>query len=133
MVTFKYQESLFGTKKPIADLFIKSRSGEWVKFHPYIDSGADVTLIPLSIGRLAGLTTEGKRVHTIGGISGGIPVIYHTLEFRIGNITVMTEVAWAQVENVPSLLGRKDIFDKFHITFKQDEGKIIFTEVKSKK
>lgn len=38
--------------RPVADIEFKSVAGEWIECHPYIDSGADVTLLPLSLGRL---------------------------------------------------------------------------------
>ncbi|OGE31098.1 hypothetical protein A2631_05500 [Candidatus Daviesbacteria bacterium RIFCSPHIGHO2_01_FULL_44_29] len=127
MIVFEYRADKFGQKRPLVDLHLKTRSGEWTTIHPFIDSGADVSLIPLSIGHLVGLSSIGKKVRRIGGISGGIPVIYTTIWTKIGKTELQAEVAWAQIENVPTLLGRRDFFDKFHITFKQNEGKIIFS------
>lgn len=129
MITFEYRKDQFGTKRPLAQVSYKIKSGKWIGFNHYIDSGADVTLIPLTVGQAIGLTAEGKTIKRIGGISGGIPVIYNNLKIKIGDTELTAQVAWAQVNNVPTLLGRKDIFDKFHITFKQDAGKIIFSEV----
>ncbi|MEA2055203.1 MAG: hypothetical protein U9O96_08920 [Candidatus Thermoplasmatota archaeon] len=36
------------------------------------------------------------------------------------------EIGWALVEGVPLLLGRHTIFDKFNITFKENNGEIVF-------
>lgn len=110
----------------MADVFLKSKSGGWIEFHPYIDSGADVTLIPLSLGKLIGLSQDHKRVYQISGIRGSVSVIYSQIFMKIGGIEIRTKIAWTLVENVPPLLGRANIFDKFHITFKQDQEEIIF-------
>ena len=49
---------------------------------------------------------------------------------RIGDMELEPRVAWALIEETPPLLGRLDIFDKFNITFKEKEGKIIFEVLK---
>lgn len=131
MIVFKYKaESISsnGTlvKRPIADIFLQSASGEWIKFHPYIDSGADLTLIPLSLGKLLGFSTRGKKVETIGGISKGVPVIYIKNPMRIGVFTFESHIGWTQIEDVPTLLGRADVFDQFDVSFKQKDDIIIF-------
>lgn len=126
MIIFRYKKELSGIKRPVADVFLKSQLGGWIEFHPYIDSGADVTLIPLTLGKLIGLSKNHKKVEKIGGIRGTVPVIYSQTMMRIGGIEMNINIAWALSEKVPPLLGRKDIFDKFHITFKQDEEEVIF-------
>lgn len=128
MIVFKYKKEVSGVKRPVADVFLKAKSDYWIEFHPYIDSGADVTLIPLSLGKLVGLSRIEKKIEHIGGIRGSVPVIYSQMLMKIGGIEIKTKVAWALIEEVPPLLGRQDIFDKFHIIFKQDKEQIIFDE-----
>ncbi|MFQ6119329.1 MAG: hypothetical protein ACE5KE_05510, partial [Methanosarcinales archaeon] len=57
-VEFKYRKEkslIFGKiLRPVACVEFKSMKGEWIEVRPYIDSGADITLIPLSLGRLLG-------------------------------------------------------------------------------
>lgn len=135
MIVFKYKQEPSRTKgkfikRPVADLFLKSKSGGWIEFHPYIDSGADVTLIPLSLGNLLGLKLGQGKIEQIGGIRGSVPVIYQKLQAKIGGIELSIQLAWVLIENVPPLLGRADIFDYFHVTFKQDQGVIIFEDIK---
>lgn len=129
MIIFKYKKELSGVKRPVADVFLKSKLGGWIEFHPYIDSGADITLIPLSLGNLIGLNKDHRKVEQIGGIRGSVPVIYYQSEMKIGGIEMDVNIAWALSEKIPPLLGRKDIFDKFHITFKQDKEEIIFNKI----
>lgn len=134
MIIFKYKLEPSRAKdhfilRPVADIYIQSKSGKWIKFHPYIDSGADVTLIPLSLGKLIGLTIDEKKIEQIGGIRGSVPVIYFKQDLKIGGIQIPTQIAWALIEEVPPLLGRTDIFDKFNVQFRQKEGLIIFNEI----
>jgi len=76
----------------------------------YIDSGADVTLIPLSFGRLLGLELKKEDIKHLRGVGGGeVPVIVTNAEIRMNN-----------------LLGRSDLFDRFKVVFDQTERVIIF-------
>lgn len=131
MISFKYKEESLGPnkgkiKRPVADIFIKTKANSWIEFHPYIDSGADVTLIPLSLGRLIGLVADENKIQQIGGIRGSVPVIYSKIDMMIGKYKIEADIVWALIEDVPPLLGRKDIFDFFKITFQQYKELIIF-------
>lgn len=131
MIVFRYKQESSRIpgkliSRPVAEIYLKSKSGSWIKFNPYIDSGADVTLIPLSLGKLIGFSIDEKKIEQIGGIRGSIPVIYFKKEIRIGNIQFPIQIAWALIEEVPPLLGRTDVFDKFNVLFKQKEGLILF-------
>lgn len=128
---FKYRKEKTGllqknTLRPVADVFLKKENGGWFLFRPYIDSGADVTLVPYSVGLTIGLDSKKFRVETLGGISGGLKVIYTKIKMRIGEKTFDVKIAWSQTDNVPSLLGREDIFNKFKITFDERREEIIF-------
>ena len=127
MIVFSYRKEI-GRKgtvifRPVADIEFKSMQGEWIDCHPYIDSGADVTLIPLSLGRLLGLEIEKDKIEELYGLgSQGIPIIFKNVEVRIREFEFNTKIAWALSEEVVPLLGRTGIFDNFHINFKQDQG-----------
>ncbi len=112
--------------RPVAKVYIKSLQGEWLPFVPYIDSGADITLIPFSLGIKLGFEPS-KDIMDLHGVRGiGLPVEIRRVKMRIGNMELEPRVAWALIEEAPPLLGRLDIFDKFIITFREKEGKIIF-------
>lgn len=120
-------EDLGKILKPFA--FVKLVNGKrtLAKYPLLIDSGADVTLVPKSTGKKLGLKLKDKsEIKFLGGISGSVPVVYKTIDLRIENIKFSTRIAWAQIEDVPPVLGRIDIFDKFDIEFKQVDRKIIF-------
>jgi len=92
-----------------------------------VDSGADVTLFPKDVGEKLGFKIrEGEEVKSISGVSGSIPIIHRLLKIQIGEFEFDIPVAWALEEEVPLLLGREVVFDKFDIEFKQAERKVIF-------
>lgn len=128
MIKFKYQlERVKGIYRPVASVEFKSFSGEWIKCHLLIDSGADVSLIPLSFGKLLGLESVGEKIQELYGLGQqAIPVIFQKLPIKIGNRIFQAEFGWALIEEVSPLLGRKDIFDYFHINFMQDKRVIEF-------
>lgn len=133
MIVFKYKEESLGRKegsikRPVADAFLKTNSGLWIEFHPYIDSGADVTLIPLSLGKLIGWRLNQEKIEQIGGIRGSVPVIYKKTDITIGKKRFPLNLGWALIEEIPPLLGRTDVFDRFDITFKQNKDIIIFQD-----
>lgn len=133
MIIFRYKSEKGAhqklVKRPVADAWLK-RGDEWVEFHPYIDSGADVTLIPLSLGELLGFKIEDEKIEEVGGIRGAVPVIYKKWQIKIGEGVFPILLAWALIEEVPPLLGRADVFDNFEVTFKQKQGLIIFEKAK---
>ena len=131
MIVFRYKSEKGAheqeVKRPVADVWLKKGSG-WIEFHPYIDSGADVTLIPLSLGELLGFKTEDEKIEEIGGIRGVVPVIYKNWQIKIGEKALPILIAWALIEEAPPLLGRADIFDFYKVTFNQKKEEIIFEE-----
>ncbi len=134
MITFKYrkEKSRKGNDvyRPVADVEFGTKDGEWIEEHPYIDSGADITLIPLSFGKLLGFEVKNQEIEELQGVGGrGIPIVYRQILMRIGRHGFEVDVAWALIEEVPPLLGRKGVFDNFHVNFKQDEGVIEFIKV----
>ncbi len=117
--------------RPVANIEFKNKDDEWIELHPYIDSGADISLIPLSFGKLLGLEINKEEIKELGGVGRDtIPVIIKIILVRIGDFEFDLKVAWCLKEEVPALLGRSGIFEKFHINFKQDEKLIEFTETR---
>lgn len=132
MVTFKYKKEglggIFGkvTLRPVATVYLQAKDGKWYTFQPYIDSGADLTLLTKSMGELIGLTSQNKKVDHLGGVGTGVPVIYTKIHMKIDDKEFDARVAWAQIHDVPPLLGRADIFNKFKITFDEAKEEITF-------
>lgn len=122
----KERSSVFGiVPRPLARVVIGGKFTQWM----YIDSGADITLIPLSVGKLVGLRRrkgdEPQRIMGVGGSS--VSVIVKRVSMRLGSIEFRARVAWSQREDVPLLLGRMDVFRRFSITFREKLGIISFS------
>jgi hypothetical protein len=114
---------------PVAVLEFQSKNDDWIEIRMYIDSGADMTLIPLSFGRLLGFELRKEDIKHRRGVGGGeVPVIVTRIDIRIDGLEFPIDVAWALEEDVPPLLGRTDIFDKFKVIFNKSARSIIFEE-----
>lgn len=113
--------------RPVAKVSLQHSNQEWTSEFMYIDSGADFTLIPYKLGKFLGLRHENEEVYEIQGINGVISVIFKTLNIKIGESEeFQAKIAWSQIEDVPLLLGRLDIFDRFNINFRKNDHKVIF-------
>lgn len=44
---------------------------------------------------------------------------------KIGDVETSVRVGWALIEEVPLILGRLDVFQKFSVEFREFENKII--------
>lgn len=129
-VTFPYREErskIFGMiYRPVARVKFKS-AGEWIPEWMYVDSGADITLIPQSIGDLLSFeVNKGKIVDITGEGGGTVPVIVKNITMSLGKEIFDVRVAWALIEDVPPLLGRIDVFNKFDVIFKEEEMEVVF-------
>lgn len=133
MIEFDYLEEdsrLFGKIfRPVASVQFIDHNNQRLMTYMYIDSGADITLIPRQLGETLGFEIAGDEIIEIGGLGDAkVPVIIKTVTMLLGEEKVECRVAWALVEEVPPLLGRTDLFDLFKITFDQKNKKIKFVE-----
>ena len=126
MITYDYQKekSSIGTVyRPVAKVILEI-SNYKVEVPMYIDSGADITLIPFRFGKALGFERDCGEILEMRGISGSsVPYIIKKVRMALGGVKLDARVAWALIEEVPPLLGRMDIFPLFRITF--DEAKKI--------
>jgi hypothetical protein len=85
----------------------------------YVDSGADMTLIPSDFGRLLGMDLSKNRSALAGVTGAPMKVSLQSTEIRIGASFHEAKVAVAFRNDVPYLLGRDGIFNAFKITFEE--------------
>ncbi len=134
-IIYKYKEmpsKITGTiKRPVARIqMFSTKHNKWINVEGFLDSGADITLIPFGIGKILGFKIEEDKVKVLEGVGEGrVSVCIVTARIKIGNREFNARIGWAFDNKVPTLIGRLDIFDKFNITFKEREGKIIFEPV----
>jgi len=123
----KERSTLFGViARPVAKVVLEHRFPQWM----YVDSGADISLIPFSVGNLIGLTrTKKDRPQRISGIGrSSVPIVVKKVSMRLGALEFPARVAWSQIEDVPLLLGRLDVFQRFDVTFRE---RLAFTSFSS--
>lgn len=104
--------------RPLARVKLISESAE-ATVDAYVDSGADITLVPYSVGIALGFSLKPEdEIRRIGGVGGGkISIVVRRLKLRIGSRELNVRVAWCMSEDVPLILGRLDIFDEFDVLF----------------
>ena len=95
----------------------------------YIDSGADITLIPRQFGETLGLEIKKDEIEEIKGIGEKVvPVIIKKIKLRIGHKQFLSRVAWSIIEEVSFILGRIDVFDKFKVIFDEKNEAVVFED-----
>lgn len=132
MIRYEFREEKSGIGKvlrPVAEVVLKN-DNLTVGIPMYIDSGADVSMIPLHFGRALGLKqNDDDVIREIKGVSGaGVPYILKKITLLLNGKRLKIRIAWALVEGVPMLMGRMDIFDKFRVVFDERNGWIDFEE-----
>ena len=85
----------------------------------YIDSGADMTLIPSDFGKLLGMDLSENRSALVGVIGSPMKVSLQSTQIKIGGAVQEAKVAVALRNDVPYLLGRDGVFKAFKITFEE--------------
>lgn len=80
---------------------------------------------------LLGLKLTNGEYHPIIGIGRVlVPAYLHKIRIRIGETELDVKAAFADSDEVPRLLGRKDVFPFFKITFCEQDLQIIFETTK---
>ncbi len=94
----------------------------------YVDSGADITLIPFSVGKALGFEIKkDEDIKRVGGVGGSrISIVVRKVMMRIGEKEFDCRIAWCLSEDVPLILGRMDVFREFEVLFKEREEKVVF-------
>lgn len=127
---FDYRKHLFDKREklyPACDLYVQGKDKNWYLFYPYVDSGADITLLTFSDAELLGFDlTKAKEIY-LRGIGGRLKIYLFPVKLKVSGITIKTEIGFSESNETPRLLGRKDIFKRFVISFRESSGKTYFT------
>lgn len=118
--------------EPTIQVTLKGPNGS-VDVAMIIDSGADISIIPYTLGEDLGLHLDMEKRRDVRGVGdSSVAYILSTVEVQIGDLNVEARVGWALTDDVPLILGRLDIFRSFVIEFRELEGKIIFRRAKAR-
>ncbi len=123
MVSFSYRREfspvLGEILRPVANVELRAVRGHWFPASMYVDSGADMTLIPSDFGKLLGMDLSKNRSALAGVTGAPMKVSLQSTETRIGASVQQAKVAVALRNDVPYLLGRDGVFKAFKITFEE--------------
>ena len=121
---FKEEQSkIFGPiLRPVARIVLINGEIEFPE-HVYVDSGADISIIPKSVGEILKFKVEKTdKINEIKGIGErSVPIIIKRIKIKIEEKIFESKIAWALIEDVPLLLGRADVFNLFDICFKKNK------------
>lgn len=117
--------------RPVARFSLRGRNGEWRTFRAYVDSGADISLLGRSGCELLGYSLRRGTPLRIGGVGGGVLRLYvHRLPVKIGTVSFEADVGFSEKDDVPHLLGRRDVFRHFVVSFRERERLTVFVPLR---
>jgi hypothetical protein len=100
-----------------------------IRSEVYVDSGAFYSIF--SINEAQGLDIDyakGKKLYATVGNGGLIPIYLHRLKVKLGSASFPATIGFSPKLGVGfNLLGRKDFFSYFDITFSDKTQRIIFS------
>jgi len=97
-----------------------------IKLFMLLDSGADISMIPYSVGETLGIELDMSTRSEARGIGeSSVPYVLGRIRLQIENYEISARVGWALIEEVPLILGRLDVFEAFAIEFREFEDKIL--------
>lgn len=122
---------------PFIPITLRTHAGKHLNMIALVDSGADTTVIPSDLAELMGLKLSSTYEDT-GGIGGLVRAKRSRMSFiikkgREKHSLYVPVLVLEPKSDIPVILGRHGFFEKFHITFKQDQEKISFKKIQPKK
>ncbi len=111
---------------PIVHLELKTTFG-WQEFEFLVDTGADITTIPVHLLPVLGLNKSKLSKSSTLGVGGYSIYAYDfKLDLKIGNIHFLVRACAVETKenSIPLLLGRKDIFEEQFNLFLDSQKKV---------
>ncbi len=100
---------------------------DWITIDDVLaDTGADLSVLPKSLGvLLVGDIREGRK-YRVTGLAGYSKYIYlHRLMTKIGRKKIKAAFAIAVTDDIPPTLGRMDALDKMNIEYQKGRRMVI--------
>lgn len=115
---------------PTVPLLVKYKESDWLPATALIDSGAVLSLFQGEIARMLRIRLEeGKKIFP-RGIGGHICAYIHKVNLRLGEEEFQADVAFSdELMAGVNLLGRKDVFEKFHVSFDEQSKKVVLETI----
>ncbi|MGC8601485.1 MAG: hypothetical protein ACP5GO_04835 [Thermoprotei archaeon] len=121
--SFPYQQEISGilgkSLRPRIPLQIKTKSGKWVTVSLYLDTGADISILPKSMSDILGVNLKSGNEVIVVGLAGELIRAYlHDIECKIeGSEPFTIKFAISEKESIVPILGREGIFQRFNVRF----------------
>ncbi len=128
MHSIEFEYSLYkGLRVPLIPVEIKGKDG-WHELWAFVDSGATYSIFEAKVSEMLGIDfRKGKKLMIIVGDGSYIPVYFHKIQIRIGDVEFSTDIGFSERLGVGfNLLGRKDVFERFKVCFSDRENLISF-------
>lgn len=127
---YQYKQIEFGKVfNPYIPIPVKARWG-WQNLWFLVDSGADTTMLTLSLANQLGLNINKNKKSRLFGIGEKSVNAYPgKIDLKFEESVISVRCYFVDTEDTTLLLGRLDIFDKFNISFDSTNQKVIFNHV----
>jgi hypothetical protein len=130
----EHDRRIHEVRRPVAMVLLRGVNGAELAEPFLIDSGADNPFIKHDLAGLLGLELSEKttRVKTAGAdievrtAHANMGLVQGNGYCQIGD-AVPVYVFPEEKRDVPNIIGRTPLFDKFRITFQQYDGKVLFS------
>ena len=114
--------TVFPTKLVVPELpiLVKTKFGyrrEWF----LIDSGADITMLPYFANNLLECKLEKSRTKMFGIDGYGVSVYKSKIKVKLLNEEEIIRCVFSERDDIPFILGRLDILDKYNMLFYKNE------------
>lgn len=118
-----------GRFSPIIALRLKGEE-EWVAFNAYIDSGATYSIFRAEVAEILGMEVDkGEKIYVTVGDGSLIAVYLHKVKLDLAGKIFDAIIGFSKQLGIGfNIIGRKDIFDNFVITFNEKAKYIEFIE-----
>lgn len=124
--TYKYEKRA-NLYYPIVPINFYTNSKPLFQAKAIVDTGADITLVPKSLG--TDLALKRTQLQYIGGVGGRMGYYLNNIKVEIADKKITIPVAWSTQDTVPLLLGRKGVFDKFKFCFNDKSKEIVVSKL----
>lgn len=116
-IKFSYKR-FKGDHYPIIGIQMKGHS-KMIRAEAFVDNGASTSIFHSSIADRLGIEyTKGKLRYSMVGDGSYIPIYLHAIPIKIGPIWIRAKIGFSSHLGADmNLLGQKDIFDRFIVSF----------------
>ena len=103
---------------PVIDIWMKGPTGIY-EVEAFVDSGASTSIFRSTVADELGINyIRGRVTYSMVGDGSYIPIYLHKVPIKIGNIWLRAAIGFSSHLGVDiNLLGQKDIFDRFIVSF----------------